>query len=184
MSLNCVFVIFPNQNLYPQFLNSLAITREKSQQQQMYDEYQKYIHGILLSTVYIQTTMECCQQGTPRVLSRDISVKVLGFQRQGVSTLSCSKKCRRSGVQFQTSSYWKKGRDMPTVRIMLTSTNGRFRKLCKISKTAGEWVSKVGTKLPYFVDSLNSRSRSEILDKSNTFRSSLTKCTIVSIINI
>lgn len=79
--------------------------RKKSQQQQMYDEYQKYIHGILLSTVYIQTTMECCQQGAPRVLSRDISVKVLGFQRQGVSTLSCSKKCRRNGVQFQTSSY-------------------------------------------------------------------------------
>lgn len=65
--------------------------RKKSQQQQMYDEYQKYIHGILLSTVYIQTTMECCQQGAPRVLSRDISVKVLGFQRQGVSTLNCSK---------------------------------------------------------------------------------------------
>lgn len=69
----------------------IGCNKKKSQQQQMYDEYQKYIHGILLSTVYIQTTMECCQQGAPRVLSRDISVKVLGFQRQGVSTLNCSK---------------------------------------------------------------------------------------------
>lgn len=91
MSLNCLCVIFTNQKLYPQFLISLAVTRKKSQQQQMYDEYQKYIHGILLSTVYIQTTMECCQQGAPRDVSRDISVKVLGFQRQGVSTLNCSK---------------------------------------------------------------------------------------------
>lgn len=101
--------------------------------------------------------------------------------------------CLNSKLQQKMQTQWcpisnvqllKKGRDMPTVRIMLTSTNGRFRKLCKISKTAGEWGSNVGTKLPYFVDSLNSRSRSEILDKSNTFRSSLTKCTIVSIMNI
>lgn len=69
----------------------IGCNKKKSQQQQMYDEYQKYIHGILLSTVYIQTTMECCQQGAPRDVSRDISVKVLGFQRQGVSTLNCSK---------------------------------------------------------------------------------------------
>lgn len=68
-----------NQKLYPQFLISLDITHTKkknNKQQQMYDEYQKYIHGILLSTVYIQTTMECCQQGAPRHVSRDISVKV------------------------------------------------------------------------------------------------------------
>lgn len=67
-----------NQKLYPQFLISLDITHTKknNKQQQMYDEYQKYIHGILLSTVYIQTTMECCQQGAPRDVSRDISVKV------------------------------------------------------------------------------------------------------------
>lgn len=169
MSLNCLCVIFTNQKLYPQFLISLAVTRKKSQQQQMYDEYQKYIHGILLSTVYIQTTMECCQQGAPRDVSRDISVKVLGFQRQGVFNTKLQQRCSRIGVQFQTSSYWKKGRDMPTVRIMLTSTNGRSRNLCKISKTVGEWGSKVGTKLPYFVDSLNSRSRSEILDKSKYF---------------
>lgn len=79
--------------------------RKKSQQQQMYDEYQKYIHGILLSTVYIQTTMECCQQGAPRDVSRDISVKVLGFQRQGVFNTKLQQRCSRIGVQFQTSSY-------------------------------------------------------------------------------
>lgn len=143
MSLNCLFVIFPNQKLYPQFLISLAVTRKKSQQQRLYDEYQKYIHGILLSTVYIQTTMECCQQGAPRDVSRDISVKVLGFQRQGVFNTKLQQKMQTQWCPISNVQLLKKGRDMPTVRIMLTSTNGRFRKLCKISKTAGEWGQRL-----------------------------------------
>lgn len=143
MSLNCLCVIFTNQKLYPQFLISLAVTRKKSQQQQMYDEYQKYIHGILLSTVYIQTTMECCHQGAPRDVSRDISVKVLGFQRQGVFNTKLQQKMQTQWCPISNVQLLKKGRDMPTVRIMLTSTNGRFRKLCKISKTAGEWGQRL-----------------------------------------
>lgn len=143
MSLNCLCVKFPNQKLYPQFLISLAVTRKKSQQQQMYDEYQKYIHGILSSTVYIQTTMECCQQGAPRVLSRDISVKVLGFQRQGVSTLSCSKKCRRNGVQFQTSSYWKRDdicQQSVLCWLQLMAASGNFARFPKLQENEGQML--------------------------------------------
>lgn len=65
------------------------------------------------------------------------------FSAPGCFNTKLQQRCSRIGVQFQTSSYWKKGRDMPTVRIMLTSTNGRFRKLCKISKTAGEWGQRL-----------------------------------------
>lgn len=129
MSLNCVFVIFPNQKLYPQFLISLAVTRKKSQQQQMYDEYQKYIHGILLSTVYIQTTMECCQQGAPR----DISVKVLGFQRQGVFNTKLQQRC----VQFQTSSYWKRDeicQQSVLCWLQLMAASGNFARFPKLQE--------------------------------------------------
>lgn len=133
MSLNCVFVIFPNQTLYPQFLISLAVTRKKSQQQQMYDEYQKYIHGILLSTVYIQTTMECCQQGAPRDVSRDISVKVLGFQRQSVFNTKLQQRCG----QFQTSSYWKrdeKCQQSVLCWLQLMAASGNFARFPKLQE--------------------------------------------------
>lgn len=133
MSLNCVFVIFPNQKLYPQFLISLAVTRKKSQQQQMYDEYQKYIHGILLSTVYIQTTMECCQQGAPRDVSRDISVKVLGFQRQSVFNTKLQQRCG----QFQTSSYWKrdeKCQQSVLCWLQLIASSGNFARFPKLQE--------------------------------------------------
>lgn len=129
MSWNCVFVIFPNQKLYPQFLISLAITRKKPQQQQMYDEYQKYIHGILLSTVYIRTTMECCQQGAPR----DISVKVLGFQRQGVFNTKLQQRC----VQFQTSSYWKRDeicQQSVLCWLQLMAASGNFARFPKLQE--------------------------------------------------
>lgn len=109
--------------------------------------------------------------------------KGLGFQRQGVSTLNCSKDADAVVSNFKRP-VTEKGTKYANSPYYVDFNYGRFRKLCKISKTAGEWGSNVGTKLPYFVDSLNSRSRSEILDKSNTFRSSLTTCTIVSIINI
>lgn len=184
MSLNCVFVIFPNQRLYPQFLISLAITRKKIPTATNVWRIPKiYTWNFVVNCLYPNNNGMLSTRGTTCLITWH-KCKGFRFSAPGCFNTKLQQKCRRSGVQFQTSSYWKRGRDMPTVRIMLTSTNGRFRKLCKISKTAGEWESNVGTKLPYFVDSLNSRSRSEILDKSNTFRSSLTKCTMVSIINI
>lgn len=137
MSLNCLCVIFTNQKLYPQFLISLAVTRKKSQQQRLYDEYQKYIHGILLSTVYIQTTMECCQQGAPRDVSRDISVKVLGFQRQGVFNTKLQQRCSRSGVQFQTSSYWKRDeicQQSVLCWLQLMAASGNFARFPKLQE--------------------------------------------------
>lgn len=120
-----------NQKLYPQFLILLDITQKKTKRQQMYDEYQKYIHGILLSTVYIQTTMLSTRGTTWRITWH--KCKGLSFQRQGVSTLNCSK-MQTQGCPISNAQLLNKGRYMPTVRIIMTSTNGRSGKFASFPK--------------------------------------------------
>lgn len=144
MSLNCVFVIFPNQRLYPQFLISLAITRKKNPNSNNRMMNTKNIYMDFCCQLFISKQQwNAVNKGTPRVLSRDIRVKVLGFQRQGVFNTKLQQKMQTQWCPISNVQLLKKGRDMPTVRIMLTSTNGRFRKLCKISKTAGEWGQRL-----------------------------------------
>lgn len=69
----------------------------------------------------------------PRDVSRDISVKVLGFQRQGVFNTKLQQRC----VQFQTSSYWKRDeicQQSVLCWLQLMAASGNFARFPKLQE--------------------------------------------------
>lgn len=143
MSLNCVFVIFPNQKLYPQFLISLAITRKKTPTATNVWWIPKiYTWNFVVNCLYPNNNGMLSTRGTTWRLTWH-KCKRFRFSAPGCFNTKLQHKCRRSGVQFQTSNYLKKGRDMPTVRIMLTSTmaaSGNFARFPKLQENEGQML--------------------------------------------
>lgn len=69
----------------------------------------------------------------PRDVSRDISVKVLGFQRQSVFNTKLQQRCG----QFQTSSYWKrdeKCQQSVLCWLQLMAASGNFARFPKLQE--------------------------------------------------
>lgn len=69
--------------------------------------------------------------------------KGLRFSAPGCFNTKLQQKMQTQWCPISNVQLLKRGRNVPTVRIMLTSTNVRFRKHCKISKTAGEWGQRL-----------------------------------------
>lgn len=143
MSLNFVFVIFPNQRLYPQFLISLAITRKKIPTATNVWWIPKiYTWNFVVNCLYPNNNGMLSTRGTTCLITWH-KCKGFRFSAPGRFNSKLQQKMQTQWCPISNVQSLKKGRDMPTVRIMLTSTNGRFRKLCKISKTAGEWGQRL-----------------------------------------
>lgn len=128
------------QKLYPQFLISLDITHTKKKQQTATNVWwipKIYTWNFVVNCLYPNNNGMLSTRGTTWRITWH-KCKGLSFQRQGVSTLNCSK-MQTQGCPISNAQLLNKGRYMPTVRIIMTSTNGRSGKFASFRKLhAGE----------------------------------------------
>lgn len=139
MSLNCLFVIFPIKSCIHSFWSHWILHTQKKQQTatNVWWIPKIYTWNFVVNCLYPNNNGMLSTRGTTWRITWH-KCKGLSFQRQGVSTLNCSK-MQTQGCPISNAQLLNKGRYMPTVRIIMTSTNGRSGKFASFPKLhAGE----------------------------------------------